>query len=103
MWLYAVTNQNMVAIGPFGITYLIILYFLLIGAVLQYINIRSPKSLWFAIAILNFVISDACFALDRFYVPSLELKVINSIYQLLAVFFLVKFKISSPDPLKIKS
>ncbi|WP_378172920.1 lysoplasmalogenase family protein [Aquimarina sp. SS2-1] len=101
--IYEVTNQNMGKIKPFGIMYLIILYFLLIGAVFQYINVRSPKSLWFAIAILNFVISDACFALDRFYVPSLELKIINSIYQLLAVFFLVKFKLSSPNPLKIKS
>ncbi|WP_299220672.1 lysoplasmalogenase family protein [uncultured Aquimarina sp.] len=101
--IYVVTNQNMGDIRPFGIAYLIILYSLLIGAIFQYINIRSPKSLWFAIAILNFVISDACFALDRFYVPSLELKIINSIYQLLAVFFLVKFKISSADPLKIKN
>lgn len=101
--IYAVTNQNMGAIRPFGIIYIIILYLLLIGAVFQYVNIRSPRSLWFVIAILNFVISDACFALDRFYVPSLELKIINSIYQLLAVYFLVKFKISSPDSLKIKN
>jgi len=101
--IYVVTNQNMGDIRPFGITYLIILYSLLTGAVFQYINIRSPKSLWFAIAILNFVISDACFALDRFYVSSLELQIINSIYQLLAVFFLVKFKISSSNPLRIVS
>ncbi len=101
--IFVVTNQNMGDIKPFGVAYLIILYALLIGAIFQYINIRSPKSLWFAIAILNFVISDACFALDRFYVPSLELRIINSIYQLLAVFFLVKFKISSADPLKIKN
>ncbi|WP_299251539.1 lysoplasmalogenase family protein [uncultured Aquimarina sp.] len=100
--IFVVTNQNMGDIRPFGIAYFVILYSLLIGAIFQYINIRSPRSLWFAIAILNFVISDACFALDRFYVPSLELKIINSIYQLLAVFFLVKFKISSADPLKIR-
>ncbi len=99
--IYAVTNQSMGDIRPFGIAYIIILYLLLIGAVFQYVNIRSPKSLWFAIAILNFVISDACFALDRFHIPSLQLKIINSIHQLLAVFFLVKFKISSVDPLKI--
>ncbi|MBW1297732.1 lysoplasmalogenase family protein [Aquimarina litoralis] len=101
--IYAVTNQAMGDIRPFGIVYIIILYLLLIGAVFQYINIRSPKSLWFVIAILNFVISDTCFALDRFYVSSLELKIINSIYQLLAVYFLVKFKISSANPLKIKN
>ncbi|MDH7448260.1 lysoplasmalogenase family protein [Aquimarina sp. 2201CG14-23] len=101
--IYLVTNENMGDIRPFGIVYIIILYALLIGAVFQYINIRSPKSLWFVIAVLNFVISDSCFALDRFYVPSLELKIINAIYQLLAVFFLVKFKISSSDPLKIKN
>ncbi|WP_027393583.1 lysoplasmalogenase family protein [Aquimarina latercula] len=101
--IYAVTNQSMGGIRSFGIVYIIILYFLLIGAVFQYVNIRSPKSLWFTIAILNFIISDACFALDKFYVPSLELKIINSIYQLLAVFFLVKFKISSSDSLKIKT
>ncbi len=100
--IYAATQEAMGNIRPYGVAYLIILYFLLIGAVFYYINIRSTKSLWFLIAILNFVISDACFALNRFYISSIHFEIINSIYQLLAVFFLVQFKISSPKPLKLK-
>lgn len=100
--IYRATEGNMGDIKPYGTAYIIILYLLFIGAVFQYINIRSPKSLWFLIAILNFVISDTCFALNKFYMPLLELEIINSIYQLLAVFFLVKFKIASPIALKLK-
>lgn len=102
-FIYDVTNENMGANRPYGIVYIITLYLLLLGAVFQYINIRSARSLWMVIAVLNFVVSDTCFALDRFYVHSLELKIINSIYQLLAVYFLVKYKIASPSPLKIKT
>lgn len=108
VWTYVVyeifnaVESSMGSVRPYGLVYLAILYLLLIGAVFQYINIRSPRSLWFLIAILNFVISDSCYALDKFYLPSLELKIINSIYQLLAVFFLVKFKIASATPLKLK-
>ncbi|GAA4278540.1 lysoplasmalogenase family protein [Aquimarina mytili] len=100
--IYDVTHGSMGVIKPYGVSYLVILYLLLIGAVFQYVNIRSAKSLFFLIAILNFVVSDACFALNRFYIPSIEFEIINSIYQLLAVFFLVKFKISSPVPLKLQ-
>lgn len=98
--IYSATHESMGRIEPYGVTYIIILYVLLIGAVYQYINVRSPKSLWFLIAVLNFVICDTCFSLDRFYIQSLELRIINSIYQLLAVYFLVKFKISSDNSLK---
>ena len=100
--IYDVTEKEMGDIRPYGVGYIIILYLLLIGAVLQYANVRSSKSLWFLIAVLNFVISDSCFALNKFYIPSIEFEIINSIYQLLAVFFLVQFKISSPTPLKLK-
>ncbi len=100
--IYDVVEGTMGKVRPFGIGYLIILYLLFIGAVFQYVNVRSAQSLWFLIAILNFVISDACFALNRFYIASIEFEIINSIYQLLAVFFLVQFKISSPASLKLK-
>ncbi len=100
--IYDVTQEAMGDIRPFGVGYIIILYLLLTGAVFHYVNVRSSKSLWFLIAVLNFVISDSCFALNKFYIPSLEFEIINSIYQLLAVFFLVQFKISSPVPLKLK-
>ncbi len=100
--IYDVTEKEMGDIRPYGVGYIIILYLLLIGAVFQYANVRSSKSLWFLIAVLNFVISDSCFALNKFYIPSIEFEIINSIYQLLAVFFLVQFKISSPTPLKLK-
>lgn len=100
--IFSATQQAMGSIRPYGVAYLVILYFLLVGAVFYYINIRSTKSLWFLIAILNFVISDSCFALNRFYIPSIHFEIINSIYQLLAVFFLVQFKISSSRSLKLK-
>ncbi len=80
--------------------YTLVLYFLLIGAVLHYVNVRSTKSLWFLIAILNFFISDSCYALDRFYISSIEFRVMNSLYQFLAIFFLVQFKVSSSTVLK---
>ncbi|WP_062060520.1 lysoplasmalogenase family protein [Aquimarina longa] len=100
--IYDVVYEAMGDIRCLGLLYLLILYFLFIGAVFQYINSRSTKSLWFLIAILNFVISDSCYALNKYYVPSIEFEIINSIYQLLAVFFLVKFKISSPTSLRLK-
>ncbi|WP_109439190.1 MULTISPECIES: lysoplasmalogenase family protein [Aquimarina] len=99
--IYEAIEGSMGGIKFYGLTYLLILYFLFIGAVFQYVNIRSTKSLWFLIAILNFVISDSCFALDKFYISSIEFEIINSIYQLLAVFFLVQFQIASPAPLKL--
>ncbi|WP_344929596.1 lysoplasmalogenase family protein [Aquimarina addita] len=100
--IYSVTEVSMGDIRPYGILYIGVLYILLSGAVFQYTQVRSSNSLWLLIACLNFVVSDTCFALDRFYIPSLELKVINSIYQLLAVYFLVKFKISKADSLKLE-
>ncbi len=100
--IYEVTEKEMGPIRPYGIGYIVILYLLLIGAVIHYINVRSSKSLWFLIAVLNFVISDSCFALNKFYISSIHFEIINSIYQLLAVFFLVQFKISSATPLKLK-
>ncbi len=99
--IYDAIEGAMGDIKLYGVVYLLILYFLFIGAVFQYINIRSAKSLWFLIAILNFVISDSCFALDKFYISSIEFEIINSIYQLLAVFFLVQFQMASPVPLKL--
>ncbi len=100
--IYNAVEGTMGDIRPYGLSYLVILYLLFIGAVLQYANVRSTKSLWFLIAVLNFVVSDTSFALNRFYIPSIELEIINSIYQLLAVFFLVQFKTSSSISLKLK-
>ncbi|MDY8138275.1 lysoplasmalogenase family protein [Aquimarina sp. 2201CG5-10] len=100
--IYAATTPSMGDVKPYGIAYIIILYLLLIGVVFQYINVRSTKSLWLLLAVINFVISDTSFALDKFYFSILELKVINSIYQLLAVFFLVRFKIASSTSLRLK-
>ncbi len=99
--VYDATQEAMGEIKYYGLIYLLILYLLFIGAVFQYINVRSSKSLWFLVAILNFVISDSCFALDRFYVESVQFEVIYAIYQLLGVFFLVQFMISSPTPLRL--
>ncbi|TPN82101.1 lysoplasmalogenase family protein [Aquimarina algicola] len=100
--IYEAISPNMGEIKPYGIIYLIILYFLFTGAVFQYANTRSSQALWFLIAILNFVICDSCYALDMFYINSIEFRIINAIYQLLAVFFLVKFRISSPTSLKLR-
>lgn len=101
--IYSLIEVSMREIRPYGILYICILYVLLAAAIFQYINTRSLKLLWFLIACINFVVSDTCFVLDQFYISSLELKVVSLIYQLLAIYFLVKFQISSADYLKIKS
>ena len=89
-------------LSMYGIFYLGVLYVLLTGVVFRYINSRSTQSFWFLLAIIHFVISDVSFAIDRFYVAALELKIINSIYQLLAVYFLVRFKLANDTALKLE-
>ncbi len=101
--IYNAIHLEMADLKIYGMVYLVILYFLLLGAVFNYINIRSTKSLWFLMAILNFVISDTCAALHKFYIGSIHFEIINAIYQLLAVFFLVQFKLSSAESLKLKA
>ncbi len=100
--IYDLTYENMGDVKPYGIVYMLLLYFLLLGSVFRYVNTRSHKSLWFLIAVVNFVICDTCYALDMFYISMLEFKIISAIYQLLAVYFLVKYTIASPLPQKLK-
>lgn len=103
--VYEVYNTVIVSMGElamYGIFYLAVLYVLLTGVVFRYINSRSTQSFWFLLAIIHFVISDVSFAIDRFYVAALELKTINSIYQLLAVYFLVRFKLANDTALKLE-
>lgn len=97
---YGAIIKGMGDLKVYGFIYMIILYILFAGAVFEYINSRSMKSLWFLIAIINFVIADTCFGLHKFYVASIELKIINAIYQLLAVYFLIEFKLAKNNILK---
>ena len=83
--------------------YFLVLYSLFISSWLQYVNIKSAKALWFVIAITSFIISDVCFAIDHFYIEVLGLKIINGVYQLLAVFFLVQYKLASPKAFRAKN
>ena len=83
-----------------GFFYLFILYVLLIIAAMHYINIRSERSLWFFLAILNFVFSGFILLLDVFYLPSEELKVLRLICMPMGIIFLVNYMITQYKHLK---
>ena len=94
--VYVLLRPNIQHILVYANLYFLILYSLFLASWLQYVNIKSAKAFWFVIAITSYIISDICFALDRFYVNVIGLKIINGIYQLLAVFFLVQYMITDP-------
>jgi len=79
---------------------MLLLYVLLIVGAMHYINIRSEKSLWFFLAMLNFVFSDFVLFLDTFYLESDELKVIRIICIPIAFIFLVNYMITKYGCLK---
>ncbi len=77
-----------------GFFHLLLLYILLIVGAMHYINIRSEKSLWFFLAMLNFVFSDFMLLIDRFYLRSYELEMLMLICKPLAMVFLVNYLIT---------
>ncbi len=97
---YSVVREPMGDLSLIGFLHLLLLYVLLIVGAMHYINIRSEKSLWFFLAILNFSFSDFILLIDEFYLQSSELKVIRLICQPLALVFLVNYMITKYEYLK---
>lgn len=97
---YVVLREPMGSLSLIGFLHLLLLYVLLIVAAMHYINIRSEKSLWFFLAMLNFSFSDFILLIDHFYLESNELKVIRLICESLALVFLVNYMITKYKYLK---
>ncbi len=83
-----------------GFLNLLLLYILLIVGAMHYINIRSEKSLWFFLSMLNFAFSDFMLLLDRFYLPSYELRMLMLICKPMAILFLVHYMVTKSLKLK---
>ncbi|MBQ4821182.1 hypothetical protein [Aquimarina sp. MMG016] len=97
---YSILREPMGELSILGFLHLLLLYILLIVGAMHYINIRSEKSLWFFLSMLNFAFSDFMLLIDRFYLQSNELKVLMLICQPLALVFLVNYMISKSVHLK---
>ncbi len=97
---YSVIRGPMGDLNLIGFLHLLLLYVLLIVGAMHYINIRSEKSLWFFLAMLNFAFSDFILLIDKFYLESNELKVIRLICLPLALIFLVNYMITKYKYLK---
>ncbi|MBW1297733.1 hypothetical protein GBO31_19640 [Aquimarina litoralis] len=97
---YLVIREPMGDLSLIGFLHLLLLYVLLIVGAMHYINIRSEKSLWFFLAMLNFSFSDFILLIDQFYLQSNELKVIRLICEALALVFLVNYMITKYKYLK---
>lgn len=88
--VYGVTYEGM-EYKIIGFLHLFMLYFLLIIAAMHFLNIRSAKSLWFFLALLNLSFGDFILFFDQFYLKSIELSVIMNICKVLGLFFLVEY------------
>ncbi|WP_299315335.1 hypothetical protein [uncultured Aquimarina sp.] len=97
---YSVIREPMGDLNLIGFLHLSLLYVLLIVGAMHYINIRSEKSLWFFLAMLNFTFSDFILLIDNFYLGSNELKVIRLICLPIALIFLVNYMITKYKYLK---
>ena len=100
--IYSLIAPNLGDLLMYANIYFLVLYSLFVGSWLQYVNIKSAKAFWFVIAISSYIICDICFALDLFYIQVIGLRIINAIYQLLAVFFLVQYMLASPKAFRSK-
>ncbi len=97
---YFILRKPMGDLYLLGFLHLLLLYVLLIVAAMHYINIRSEKSLWFFLSMLNFSFSDFMLLIDTFYLQSNELKVLMMICEPLALIFLVNYMITKSLTLK---
>ncbi|WP_160114515.1 hypothetical protein [Aquimarina sp. AU474] len=97
---YVILREPMQDNNLLGFVNLLLLYVLLIVGAMHYINIRSEKSLWFFLSILNFSFSDFMILIEEFYVESYELKVLVLICKPLALMFLVNYMITRSLKLK---
>ncbi len=83
-----------------GFLHLLLLYVLLVVGAMHYINIRSEKSLWFFLSMLNFTFGDYMWLIDKFYLESSELKVLMLICDPLAMIFLLNYMVTKSIKLK---
>ncbi len=83
-----------------GFFHLLLLYVLVVVGAMHYINIRSEKSLWFFLSMLNFAFNDYIVLIDRFYLQSDELKIITLICKPMALIFLVNYMVAKSLDLK---
>ncbi len=97
---YSLLRKEMGELYLLGFIHLLLLYILLIVGAMHYINIRSEKSLWFFLSMLNFAFSDFMLLIDTFYLKSYELKVLMLICKPLGLMFLVNYMITKSLRLK---
>jgi len=98
---YFSIHKEMNDLSLLGFLNLLLLYILLIVGAMHYINIRSEKSLWFFLSMLNYTFSDFMLLLDRFYLQSYELRMLMLICKPMAMVFLVNYMVTKF--LKLKS
>ncbi len=98
---YQVLRETMRDLHILGFIHLLLLYILLVVAGIHFVNIRSEKSLWFFLSMLNFAFRDYMWLIDQFYLPSYELKVLILICNPLAMVFLVNYMVT--ESIKLKS
>lgn len=97
---YSVLREGMKDLHLLGFLHLLLLYILLVVGAMHYINIRSEKSLWFFLSMLNFSFGDYMWLIDKFYLDSYELKVLMLICHPLAMIFLVNYMVTKPIKLR---
>ncbi|WP_271764961.1 hypothetical protein [Aquimarina algiphila] len=97
---YMELEEPMGELKILGFLYLLLIYMLLIIGAMHYINIRSEKSLWFFLSMLNFAFGNFMFLIDRFYLESFELKLLMLICEPIALVFLVHYMITKSLILK---
>lgn len=97
---YLELKEPMGVLKELGFFYLFLIYLLLIIGAMHYINIRSEKSLWFFLSMLNFAFSNFMFLMDRFYLESFEFKLLILICEPIALVFLVHYMITKSLILK---
>ncbi len=91
---YVSLKDQMGDLRLIGFLNLLLLYILLIVGAMHYINIRSEKSLWFFLSMLNFSFSDFMLLIDTFYLHSYELELLMLICRPLAMTFLVNYMVT---------
>ena len=100
IWTYTIFEiffaiQNKIGdLKILSMVYCINMYMLFGLAFLKFMNKRTKFTFWFLIAVFSFVICDAATALNKFNESNFYFQLLNAIFQLLAVYFLIRFRLS---------
>ncbi|RZS92615.1 lysoplasmalogenase family protein [Aquimarina brevivitae] len=92
--VYYAIEGNIGDLKNFSIIYCLNVYILFAVAVLQYLITSNTFSRWFFFSILAFVLCDIATALHKFHHPRIYWELMNAIFQLLAVYCLVRFRLA---------